>query len=167
MTTTQFQGIQALIVDDLVDTRDLLGIILNLHGIATTCVTSVREALEVYQSLKPDIVISGIAMPEEDGLSLIRHIRALKPEEGGQVPAIAITASSVEEIRLAALEAGFQAFLSQPVDIDELIEVVAKVVKSHRQGAKHFHIEGRLEFPFNRLTCCQMKSGQQSSLLLV
>lgn len=157
MTTTQFQGIQALIVDDLVDTCDLLGFMLNLHGIATTCVTSVREALAVYRSLKPDIVLSGIAMPEEDGLSLIRRIRALKPEEGGTVPAIAVTASSVEEIQLAAIEAGFQAFLPQPVDIDELIAVIAKVVKPYHLGAKDAHIERRSGSPFNRLTACQVR----------
>lgn len=157
MTTTQFQEIQALIVDDLADNRDLLGFMLNLHGIATTCVTSVCEAVEVYRWLKPDIVLSGIAMPEEDGLSLIRRIRALKPEEGGQVPAIAVTASSVEEIRLAAIEAGFHAFMSQPVDIDELIAVVANVVKLHHQAARYSHLEGRSDSALNRFACCQVR----------
>jgi CheY-like chemotaxis protein len=74
---------------------------------------------------QPDIVISDIAMPDENGLSLMRRIRALSPEKGGKVPAVALTAYARSDDRLKALEAGYQAHLPKPVDPPDLIRAVA------------------------------------------
>lgn len=129
MNTNHLQGLKALVVDDYINICHLVRFILDAEGIESTCATSVDEALEIYPSLKPDILISDIAMPVEDGFSLMRRIRALSPEEGGQVPAIALTAYSGEAIRLEARKAGFQEFMTKPVDIDKLLAVVRKLLR--------------------------------------
>lgn len=129
MVNSKLQELKALVVDDYGDTCDLVGFILDTEGIAPTCVTSVNEALEIYRSLQPDILIADLGMPVEDGFSLIRQIRALKPEEGGQVPAIALTGYTTEDVKLEVVEAGFQGFVSKPFEIDELITVVANLLE--------------------------------------
>jgi CheY-like chemotaxis protein len=78
---------------------------------------------------RPDILLTDINMPGEDGYSLIRRVRALKPDEGSDIPAIALTAMARPEDSETALSAGFQIHLAKPVDIDELAEAIASLAR--------------------------------------
>jgi signal transduction histidine kinase/CheY-like chemotaxis protein len=124
----ELMGIRVLVVDDEVDARELLAVVLKSCGSQVTIAATATEALEMVKRLKPDILISDIEMPGEDGYSLIGQMRALKPEEGGQVPAIALTAHARIEDRMRALSAGFQMHVSKPVEPAELVVVLASLV---------------------------------------
>ncbi|WP_413201241.1 PAS domain S-box protein [Nostoc piscinale] len=121
--------IKVLMVDDEPDIRDLITFILHDYGVAVTAVTSATAALaELSQSL-PDILISDIGMPDVDGYMLIRQIRQLTPEQGGNVPAIALTAYAGEINQQQALTAGFQLHIPKPVDPDALVKAIASLLK--------------------------------------
>jgi CheY-like chemotaxis protein len=124
-----FDGLRVLLVDDNIDNLELLAIILEQYGTEVITAASAAEAIQAIAQSIPDILISDIAMPLEDGYSLIRQIRKLPPEQGGLIPAIALTAYAKNEDRLLALEAGFQMHLPKPIDPDELIAVVMKLVQ--------------------------------------
>lgn len=111
---------QVMVVDDDSDTRDFLTTVLEQHGAKVTAVASVSESLELLQQLKPDVLVSDIGMPIEDGYELIRKVRALNSPEG-KIPAIALTAYASVEEQMHALSAGFQRHLSKPVEPAELI----------------------------------------------
>jgi CheY-like chemotaxis protein len=119
------EGLQVLVVDDNDDSLELVKIILEEYGIQVVTTASASEALAALIQFKPDILISDIAMPLEDGYCLIRQIRNFSPKHGGLIPAIALTACVLEEERTRALEAGFQIHLPKPVDPDELVAVIA------------------------------------------
>jgi len=121
------QGIKVLVVDDEADTRELICEVLKECGseVITSC--SVAEALEALEQHKPDILISDLGMPDEDGYSLISKIRALPAEHGGQIPAAALTAYARAEDRMRVLRSGFQFHLPKPVDSAELVTVVASL----------------------------------------
>ncbi|MBW4510056.1 MAG: response regulator [Scytonematopsis contorta HA4267-MV1] len=121
-------GVKILIVDDDADSRDFLDFALSDLGAIITSVESVALALEIFSSLKPDILISDIGMPEQDGYDFIHQIRKLPPEEGGQIPAIALTAYASDKDRDEAVEAGFQIHLSKPVMPDELTTVITQLL---------------------------------------
>ena len=92
---------------------------------------SVKEGLQVFLEFKPDILLSDISMPEEDGYSFIRKIRALNPAQGGNVPAIALTAyAGAEDIR-SVLDAGFNSHVAKPVEKISLTHAIVKVLSSH------------------------------------
>ena len=120
-------GLKVLVVDDEADTRELIGQVLKECGseVITTC--SAAEALAAIEQHKPDILISDLGMPDEDGYSLISKIRALPPEQGGQIPAAALTAYARAEDRMRVLRSGFQYHLPKPVDSAELVTVVASL----------------------------------------
>jgi CheY-like chemotaxis protein len=128
----ELYGIKVLIVDDDRDTRDLIEWVLKRVGAEVTAVGSAREALEAIDRDKPHVLVSDIAMPEEDGYSLLRKIRALPPEHGGRIPAIALTAHSLVQDRLQSLRAGFQSHVPKPVVPEEMVEVVASVIHLRR-----------------------------------
>ena len=81
---------------------------------------------------KPQVLVSDIAMPEEDGYSLVRKIRALPPERGGRMPAVALTAHSLIQDRLQSLRAGFQSHVPKPVVPEELVAVISSVIHLKR-----------------------------------
>lgn len=122
-------GLRVLLVDDNIDNLELIAIILEQYGTEVITAASAAEAIQAIARSIPDILISDIAMPLEDGYSLIRQIRNLPPEKGGLIPAIALTAYAKHEDRLLALEAGFQMHIPKPIDPDELIAVVMKLVQ--------------------------------------
>ncbi len=124
----ELHGLKILVVDDDQDTRGLLEWVLKRAGAEVRAVSSAKEAMEALGRERPHILVSDIAMPEEDGLSLMRRIRALPKERGGQVPAIALTAHSTVQDRLQSLRAGFQSHVPKPVVPEELVEVVASIV---------------------------------------
>ncbi len=120
------QGIHILVVEDDKDTRDLIAHIISGCEAKVTTTASASEALQVLSQFKPDILLSDIGMPEEDGYSLIRKIRTL-PGEIQQIPAIALTAFAGVEDKKEAIAAGFQQHLVKPVDPSELVSAVLKV----------------------------------------
>ena len=122
-------GVTVLLVDDEADARDALRLILQQNGMAVTTATSAREAFELVERLQPDILLSDIAMPGEDGLSLIRRVRTLPFDRGGQIPAIAISAYAAAEDRGRALLAGFQRHIPKPVDPAQLITAIATITR--------------------------------------
>lgn len=118
------EGFNILVVDDEADTRELLITLLEQYGARVTAVASVAEALERLEQLQPDVLLSDIGMPDEDGYSLIRRVRGLSREQGGQTPAIALTAYARTEDRIRALEAGFQTHIAKPLEPAELVAVI-------------------------------------------
>ena len=128
----ELYGLKILVVDDDVDSRELIEWVLKRVGAEVTSVGSAREALEVLEREKPHVLVSDIAMPEEDGYGLLKKIRALPPERGGRIPAIALTAHSLVQDRLQSLRAGFQSHVPKPVVPEELVEVVASIIHVRR-----------------------------------
>jgi hypothetical protein len=123
------QGKQVLIVDDEVDTRDYYVAVLEECGASVTAVASAREALKAIAQQRPDILISDIGMPFEDGYALIRQVRALESEQGEHLPAVALTAYAREADRQQAIAAGFERHLAKPVEPNELVAVVTYLLK--------------------------------------
>lgn len=122
-------GVRVLIVDDEVDSREFLVAALEQCEAKVFAFASASEALEALLRLKPDVLVSDIAMPLEDGYSLIRKVRQLSAEQGGQIPAIALTAYARAEDRMKALASGFQSHIPKPVEPAELATVVASLAK--------------------------------------
>jgi signal transduction histidine kinase/CheY-like chemotaxis protein len=121
------EGLKVLVVDDEPDTRELIGEVLRECGSEVISSCSAAEALEALEQHKPDILISDLGMPDEDGYSLIEKIRALPSDRGGDIPAAALTAYARAEDRMRVLRSGFQFHLPKPVDSAELVTVVASL----------------------------------------
>lgn len=124
-----FSDTQVLVVDDEPDIRDLVTFILQDYGIEVTSVSSAQEALQALSESIPDVLISDIGMPKTDGYMLMREVRSRSPQQGGQVPAIALTAYAGEMNQQQALAAGFQMHISKPVDPDALVKAIADLIK--------------------------------------
>lgn len=120
-------GLRILVVDDEEDARSLLVSILEQCEAEVEAVPSAAEAMEKLRDRRPDVLLSDIAMPDEDGLALMRRIRALAPDQGGRIAAVAITALARVEDRTRALKAGFNLHLPKPVDPAELLAAIANV----------------------------------------
>ena len=127
--SSSLKSLRVLVVDDNIDCLLLTAFILEEYGTEVVTAASAAEALKIFLEAKPDILISDITMPGEDGYSLIRKIRLLEPEQGGQIPAIALTASAREEDRRLSIEAGFQVHLAKPIELAELVGIVAALAK--------------------------------------
>ncbi len=124
-------GLTVLVVDDENDVRDLVATLLEMHGAVVKTAASVEQAMTILEEMTPSILISDIGMPEADGYSLLRRVRALEGPSG-RVPAIALTAYAREEDRRRAAEAGFQTHVAKPVDPSTLIRLVAETVSAAR-----------------------------------
>jgi PAS domain S-box-containing protein len=125
-SVSRLEGIRILAVDDEEDMRTLLTFILQQAGATVTIVETANEALATLKTMKPDILLTDIAMPEVDGYGLLRQVRSLEPDEGGQIPAIAITAYAGELNQQRVLAAGFQHYISKPVDPNGLVQEIAQ-----------------------------------------
>ncbi|PYQ16670.1 MAG: two-component hybrid sensor and regulator [Acidobacteria bacterium] len=121
------EGLTVLVVDDHQDARELMTAVLQQRGARVVGAASTDEALELLRTEKPDVLLSDVEMPGEDGYALIRTIRALAPEEGGRVPAAALTAYARREDRVKTLLAGYQIHLAKPVAPEELVTVVTSL----------------------------------------
>lgn len=128
MTVLDLSGIDVLVVDDDRDARELIKRILSDCGANVRIAASARDAFALFKERTPNLLISDLGMPEVDGFELLDWVRHLPREHGSQVPAIALTAFARSEDRLSALEAGFSAHISKPVEPSELIATVASVV---------------------------------------
>ncbi|MDJ0692642.1 MAG: ATP-binding protein [Xenococcaceae cyanobacterium MO_188.B32] len=124
----RLQGIQVLVVDDEVDSLDILTIILEPEGAEVTPVASANAAIEALNRSTPDLIISDIGMPEVDGYTMLSQIRELT--QGKDIPAIALTAYAGEVNRQRSLDVGFQQHISKPINITELITVVTLLTRS-------------------------------------
>jgi CheY-like chemotaxis protein len=118
-----------LVVDDEYDACEALAGLLERYGAKVTCVTSVASAMDAIRVALPDVVISDLAIPQEDGYELIRKLRILRAETGEEIPAIAVSAYNKAKHRQRALKAGFQLYLEKPVAPSELMRAVAKLAR--------------------------------------
>ena len=123
----KLDGLRVLIVDDEADARHLLTTILGQYGAQVMAAPSASDALLALQEFRPHILVSDIGMPQEDGYTLIRQVRALPTDQGGRIPAVALTAYARAEDRTQALLAGFQLHVPKPVNPAELAAVVANL----------------------------------------
>jgi len=127
-------GINVLVVEDEPDTRELLTTILQECGAQVAAVGSARDALILIQEELPNVLLSDIAMSGESGYDLIREVRALPPEKGGNIPAVALTAYAGAIDRRRALLAGFHVHLAKPVEPDELLAVIGSLGRTTSAG---------------------------------
>jgi PAS domain S-box-containing protein len=128
-TSSSLTGKRILFVDDDSETRDLVYRLLTAHGAIVSLADSAAAAVSLVQELRPDVLLADIGMPGEDGYQMIRRIRALSSQDGGQTPAIALTAYSRAEDRTNALDAGFQHHIAKPVDAAELVAALGMVFR--------------------------------------
>ncbi|HSE41488.1 MAG TPA: ATP-binding protein [Acidobacteriota bacterium] len=134
--STKFKGLRILVVDDEKNAREMLEVLLANTGAHVQSFSSTKEALRHIQDWKPDLVISDIGMPEEDGYALIRQIRLLQPDSVRSTPAIALTGYARIEERMKALEEGYQMFVPKPVEADELLSIIDNLLKKSAQNLK-------------------------------
>jgi signal transduction histidine kinase/CheY-like chemotaxis protein len=118
------EGMGVLVVDDDPDARELLAEGLGRYGADVQTAASAAEAMEQFADRPPDVIVSDIAMQREDGYALLRRIRARRADQGGEVPAIAVTAYAGPGAEEQARAAGYQVHLSKPVDVDTLAELI-------------------------------------------
>jgi CheY-like chemotaxis protein len=126
------EGVKILVVDDDADARDFLSFLLEEYGAIATVASSAAEALTLLPQSQPDLLVSDLGMPEMDGYSLIRQIRTMSSEQGGKIPAIALTAYAGDSDREKVLAAGFQKHLPKPVEPDELIQAITDLLAQKR-----------------------------------
>jgi signal transduction histidine kinase/CheY-like chemotaxis protein len=131
-------GVRALLVEDDADACELITIMLAEGGVEVRTADSAAEALAACDEWRPDILISDIGMPGEDGYTLMKKLRARESERGGHIPAIAITAFARWEDRQRALSAGYESHVAKPIEPEELLAVVASLT------GKDEEFEGKL-----------------------
>ncbi|MFN2571813.1 MAG: ATP-binding protein [Gemmatimonadales bacterium] len=131
-TPLDLNGMRVLVVDDDRDTREPLVEMLSGAGAVVRAAGSAAEAMEMFEEFRPHVVVSDIGMPHEDGLSLMRSIRALGSERGGDVRALALTAMAAVKDREEALAAGFNMHLAKPIAFDDLAEALHALLRRRR-----------------------------------
>ena len=130
LASSKLKGVHVLLVDDDEDTLRLITAALAQGEAEVTAVSSAEAAIEVLRTLTPDVLISDIAMPNEDGYQFLARVRALNLDHLKLMPAVAITAYAREEDRMQAFASGYEAYLAKPLELSELITVVAEAVKA-------------------------------------
>jgi signal transduction histidine kinase/ActR/RegA family two-component response regulator len=120
-------GLRVLLVDDEMETREIISTVVERTGAEVKTCTSAREALNELVEWRPHVILSDIAMPDEDGYSFINRVRALPQDEGGNTPAAALTAYAREEDRKQVLAAGYQMHIAKPIGAGQLVHMIAKL----------------------------------------
>jgi CheY-like chemotaxis protein len=128
------KDLHVLVVDDEEDTRLFVTTVLEQCGARVTTARSAAEALVTLKESRPDVLVSDLGMPDEDGYSLIKKVRALPVEDGGRTPAAALTAYARVEDRMKVLRSGFQIHLPKPIEPAELVTVVANLTGRITEG---------------------------------
>ncbi len=128
--TVDLSGIKVLLVEDDPGTQEFVTFVLEQYQADVTATSSAQEALEALARSKPDLLVLDIGMPGVDGYTLMRQIRSMMPKQGGQIPAIALTAYAGEHDQQQALAAGFQMHVPKPIEPEELVAVVARLTGS-------------------------------------
>jgi signal transduction histidine kinase/ActR/RegA family two-component response regulator len=126
---SSLNGLRVLIVDDEPEARQIITTVIARTGASVQSCTSASEALSKLIEWRPDVLLSDIAMPEEDGYSFIGKVRALPKDKGGETPAAALTAYARDEDRKQALAAGYQMHIAKPISAPELVTMIAKLAK--------------------------------------
>jgi PAS domain S-box-containing protein len=124
-------GLKVLVVDDDDDTRIILTTVLKKFGMEVYTASSSSEGLERFLQKRPDILISDLKMPHEDGFAFIKKVRSLESDKGGDLPAIALTAYAMPQERSRALSAGFQEHISKPFSAAQLVKVISTLCSAH------------------------------------
>jgi signal transduction histidine kinase/DNA-binding response OmpR family regulator len=122
---TLLEGLRVLVVDDEADSRELVTAIVTRCGGDVKCCESVAEALKTFRAWKPDLVVSDIGMPTEDGYALISKLRKSRSKSAKEVPAIALTAYATDDDRARSLAAGFQVHVAKPIEPESLVKIIA------------------------------------------
>jgi CheY-like chemotaxis protein len=120
--------VHVLLVEDDDDARKLLGAMLKRYGARVTSTKSAAEALRVFEGELPDVLISDIGMPDQDGYELMRKLRELPPEKGGNTPAIALTGYASRKDRERALNSGYQQHIAKPIEQADIIKAIAALI---------------------------------------
>ncbi|XXX71732.1 PAS domain S-box protein [Sorangium sp. So ce134] len=130
----ELTGVRVLVVDDQPDAREVAQRVLEECAACVTTAGSAAEAMAALERERPDVLVSDLGMPGEDGFQLIRRVRGLGPARGGATPAVALSALARAEDRARALGAGYQAHVAKPLDPAELVGVVAALVRQRATG---------------------------------
>jgi CheY-like chemotaxis protein/anti-sigma regulatory factor (Ser/Thr protein kinase) len=125
----RLDGVRVLVVDDEADARELLSELLRESGAQVRAAASADEAIAAIEEARPDVLVSDIGMPGEDGYALIRRVKAYERERGLRIPAVALTAYARDEDRRRALRAGYETHVAKPVDGDELGAAIANLAR--------------------------------------
>jgi len=120
-------GLRVLLVDDELETRQIISTVVERTGAEVKSCMSAREALTELVAWRPHVILSDIAMPDEDGYSFINRVRSLPQDEGGNTPAAALTAYARDEDRKQALAAGYQMHIAKPIGAGQLVNMIAKL----------------------------------------
>ena len=131
----RLDGLTVLVVDDDADARELVKMALESCGARTLSAASAAEGLRLLADRRPDILLSDIGMPDEDGHEFLRRVRQLSPDQGGLIPAAVVTAYAAEGDRRSALGSGFQAFIAKPAHPAELVAIVAQLAARESERA--------------------------------
>ena len=130
------KGMSILLVEDDKDSREMLEMVLDIYGIRVECAESASEALDKIKNTRPDVLVSDIGLPGEDGYDLIRNVRAMLPREQAMIPAIALTGYVSVQDRNLAIEAGYQDHLPKPVDPNKLLELLGMLRTGQLRAAR-------------------------------
>ena len=133
---SRLEGVRVLVVESVPDVRELVATALGQCGARVTAVSTAVEALAMLKLQRPDALVTSLSMPDKDGYWLIREVRNLPPDQGGDVPAAAFTGWTTVDDRRKALRAGFQVHVPKPAHLHKLAEVVA-------------HLSGTNQLPFD------------------
>jgi CheY-like chemotaxis protein len=125
---TSLNGLSILVLEDDPDARELMHAVLEKKGARVLSAESVSRAFELLEETAPDVIVSDIAMPQEDGVEFILRLRSLPAERGGRIPAIAVSAFVTSAVRSRAISAGFERYLHKPVDFDKLVTSIRSLV---------------------------------------
>ncbi|HEY8090773.1 MAG TPA: response regulator [Polyangiaceae bacterium] len=131
----ELRGMRVLVVDDDADNREMLATILAYSGALVATADSAAEALSVFRRERPHVLISDIGLPDEDGFALLKKVRALPASDGGDVPAIALTGYGRNEDGEPSHGQGFQAHLTKPVALGDMLATVARVLLQRPNGS--------------------------------
>lgn len=127
----RLRGLRALVAEDDADSRELLRHVLTSHGATCTVASSGNEAFQAFMQQRPDVLIADVWMQDGDGFDLIRHIRSMTPEQGGLIPAIAVSARANAE---QALMEGYHVLVPKPIDPDSIVRVVEEFVRAESEA---------------------------------
>lgn len=128
MSPNRLSNLTIVVVEDHDDARAFLGLFLERLGATVVAARNAFEGIEAVKNNRPNLVLSDISMPHRDGFDLLRDIRALGPDAGGNVPVVAMTAWVSRTDRARMLSAGFQACLPKPFSVHELLETILSVL---------------------------------------
>ncbi len=134
--TDSLAGVSLLVLDDDTDALDLFAAVLRQAGAEVRTARSVREALDLLRAWEPDVVVSDIEMPEENGYAFIRKLRGGKVPRGDRIPAVAVTAYGGVSERIKIVSAGFDSYVAKPVDPDELAAIIGRLVTRARAARR-------------------------------